>query len=114
MLPVVGAPHAFPGLLLKAPDHIRNSVSLAIVVATPVVLVYCVWHGVIWRTLFPREETTVERRVETPESLLERFRQKSSDELQAILATKGRSRYPITTYQLAERVLKERADPRSS
>jgi hypothetical protein len=112
-IPVVGAPHAFPGLLMNAPEHVRNRVGLAVVLAMPVVLIYLVWHGVIWRAILGRAQVEVENRVHSmdvdyQESLIARFRQKSSDELKAVLATKGLSRYPDSTYQLVERVLKER------
>ncbi|HEV8264800.1 MAG TPA: hypothetical protein VGQ06_07600 [Gemmatimonadales bacterium] len=55
-IPVVGAPHAFPGLLMKAPEHIRTNVGLALVYGTPVVLIYIIWHGVIWRAVSRRDQ----------------------------------------------------------
>jgi hypothetical protein len=55
-IPVVGAPHAFPGLLMNAPEQVRHDVGLALVFLTPAVLIYLIWHGPIWRTLSNRQK----------------------------------------------------------
>ena len=112
-IPVVGAPHAFPGLLMHAPEPVRNTVGMAIVYGMPVLFVYIVWHGVIWGAISGRGEPQPEPRIDpvsagTQASVMARFREKSSDELKAILATKAQALYPDRTYQLVDAVLKER------
>ena len=53
-VPVVGAPHAFPGLLMHAPENVRTDVGLALVYGTPAVFVYLIWHDVIWGAISRR------------------------------------------------------------
>jgi hypothetical protein len=112
LLPIVGAPHAFPGLLLHAPENVRNTVGLVIMFATPALLVLLVWIYPTWRTAADHKRlpaanlslSTIPR-----ESLKARFNKKSTDELNAILATRDKALYPASTYQLIEECLKERA-----
>lgn len=47
MLPVVGAPHAFPGLLMHAPEPVRDRAGLACVIVTPIVLLLAIW----WKSI---------------------------------------------------------------
>jgi len=47
----VGAPHAAPGFLMDAPEPVRNTVGMVVAYSTPVVLIYLIWHGPIWRAI---------------------------------------------------------------
>lgn len=40
---VVGAPHAFPGFLMHAPEPVRNRALLICVIGTPALMVLAIW-----------------------------------------------------------------------
>ena len=108
----VGAPHAVPGILMKAPEQVRNDVSFAIFVGTPVAFVAFLWIYFIRsdrvERMPPAASSSEALTHIAPEQLRARFQQKSTDELQAILKTQGQSLYPARTYQVVADVLKDR------
>jgi hypothetical protein len=118
---IIGAPHAIPGPLLKAPESVRSTVHLAVMAGTPVLFLVALWVGPMFGMFTtdgvhppahasnPRASTQIETT-----DLAAAFRKKSTPELEALLATRRQSIYPARTYQLAEEVIKERRTSEAS
>jgi hypothetical protein len=113
-IPVVGAPHSMPGLLMHASEPVRYWAGLGTAVATPVFLIWLIWREPLRRAMSKRRGETTEPWVRptsppNPTELVGVYRQKTSEELLAMLATEGRALYPPATYALVRHVLDERS-----